>query len=196
MKKLFEVYTEKGTFEEEQVELFIADANTVQDVNYEQIARYVYQDDNGRNILVECDVPTGANPQKSIYLTVYTYEGEFEDYEAVNEIRCEEFNGDWCSLEAFMRDMAETKSYLICVSTSSEYYIPNAEHIEKDDEANLVENDSEASVEAEKDGVKLIYNMSGVPNQVYIDTPENRKVIMEALEKYPEYKKWGYDAEK
>ena len=58
----------------------------------------------------------------------------------------------------------------------------------------MVEDDKQASIEAEKDGIKLIYGMSGVPNQVYIDTPENRKVIEEKLIEFPEYKEHGFDA--
>lgn len=85
------------------------------------------------------------------------------------------------------------KSYLICVCSGSSFYIPNAEHIERNDELMLVEDDAQAAIEAEKEGVKLIYNMEGVPNQVYIDTPSNRKIIEEMLEKYPEYKKYGYN---
>jgi len=76
--------------------------------NYEQIARYVYQDDSCRNTLVECDIPTGAVDNNFIFLTAYEYEGEFEDYSADSEVICEQFNGDWKSLEAFMRDMAES----------------------------------------------------------------------------------------
>lgn len=85
------------------------------------------------------------------------------------------------------------KSYLICISEDSDFYIPYAEHIERNDDLMIVEDDIQASREAEKDGVKLIYNMDGVPNGVYIDTLENRKVIVEQLEKYPCYKQYGFN---
>lgn len=84
--------------------------------------------------------------------------------------------------------MKTNKSYVIAIADGSEFYIPDALHIERNDELFLVEDDEKASIEAEKDGIKLIYNMDGVPNQVYIDTEENRKVIIEMLEKYPEYR--------
>ena len=80
------------------------------------------------------------------------------------------------------------KSYLICTTTDSDFYIPNALHIERNDELMLVEDDIQASIEAEKDGIKLIYEMEFVPNGVYLDTEENRKTILEMLEKFPEYK--------
>lgn len=86
----------------------------------------------------------------------------------------------------------DNKSYIIAIDDDSDFYIPNAEHIERNDDLMLVEDDAEAAIEAEKDGIKLIYNMVGVPNGVYLDTEENREIIVEMLEKYPEYKKWGY----
>lgn len=85
----------------------------------------------------------------------------------------------------------EEKSYLICIADGSDFYIPKALHIERNDELMLVEDDDQASIEAEKDGVKLIYNMSGLPDRVYVDTVENRQITKEMLEQYPEYKKWG-----
>lgn len=83
------------------------------------------------------------------------------------------------------------KSYLVVIADGSEFYIPDAEHIERNDELMLVEDDEAAAIEAEKDGIKLIYGMKGVPDGTYLDTPQNRKTIEEMLEKYPEYKKWG-----
>lgn len=91
---------------------------------------------------------------------------------------------------------SEEKSYLICIAEESDFYIPNALHIERNDSLMLVKDDEEASIEAEKDGIKLIYNMAGVPNQVYVDTPENRKTIEEMLVKFPEYKQYGFDVAK
>lgn len=84
--------------------------------------------------------------------------------------------------------MENNKSYVIAIAEDSKFYIPNALHIERNDDLFLVESDELASIEAEKDGVKLIYGMEGVPDQVYIDTEENRKVIIEMLQLYPEYK--------
>lgn len=86
----------------------------------------------------------------------------------------------------------ENKYFVIAVSDDSEFYIPEAEHIERNDEYMLVNDDIEASAIAEhRFGVKLIYGMRFVPDGVYVDTPENRKIIKKALELYPEYKKWG-----
>ncbi len=80
------------------------------------------------------------------------------------------------------------KSYIIAIADGSEFYISNAEDIERNDELMLVENDELASIKAEKDGIKLIYGMEGVPDQVYIDTEKNREIIIEMLQKFPQYK--------
>lgn len=83
------------------------------------------------------------------------------------------------------------KGYGIFSAYCSQFYIPDALHIEKIDELNMFQNDEEATAQAEKDGIKLIYGMDGVPDGVYLDTEENRKIILERLEQFPEYKKWG-----
>lgn len=80
------------------------------------------------------------------------------------------------------------KGYGIFIAEGSSFYIPQAEHIEKIDEDNLFSDDEEACKQAEKDGVKLIYNMEGIPDGVYIDTIQNRDILIKALEQHPEYK--------
>lgn len=80
------------------------------------------------------------------------------------------------------------KSYVICLADGSDFYIPNVLHIERNDELMIVDDDAQAAIEAEKDGIKLIYGMEGIPDQVYIDTPENRENIIEMLSIYPEYR--------
>lgn len=85
----------------------------------------------------------------------------------------------------------ETNSWLLIYADGSEFYVPEALHIERNDELMLVENDEQASKEAEKAGIPLIYNLDGVPNGVYVDTEENREIIAKMLNLYPEYKKWG-----
>lgn len=80
------------------------------------------------------------------------------------------------------------KGYDIFTSDSSEIYIPGALHIEKLDELDLFKNDTQASKQAERDGIKLIYGMEGVLDGTYIDTEENRETIIKILEQYPKYK--------
>lgn len=65
-------------------------------------------------------------------------------------------------------------------------YMNGALHIERDDSIMKFKDDEEASVQAEKDGIKLIKDLPITPGDAdfgyYIDTPENRKIIKEHLE--------------
>ena len=80
------------------------------------------------------------------------------------------------------------KGYLLCATTDSEFYIPDALHVERDDELFKYPDDEAAAKAAEADGMKLIYGMSGVPDGVYVDTLENRATIQKNLLRYPEYR--------
>lgn len=80
------------------------------------------------------------------------------------------------------------KGYVFALAENSSFYIPNALHVERDDELFLFADDEEAAQAAERDGVQLIYGMEDVPDGVYLDTPENRTAILDSLEKHPEYR--------
>lgn len=80
------------------------------------------------------------------------------------------------------------KGYVFALSENSSFYIPNALHVERDDDLFLFADDEEAAKAAERDGVQLIYGMEDVPDGIYLDTPENRAAIQDSLEKYPEYR--------
>lgn len=82
----------------------------------------------------------------------------------------------------------EAKGYVLAVAEDSEFYIPGALHVERDDSVMICDHDEDAAKAAELDGVKLIHGMEYVPDGVYLDTPENRAMILAGLEKYPEYK--------
>lgn len=93
--------------------------------------------------------------------------------------------------------MANLKnSWLLAYAGGSEFYIPNALHVERNDNLMLVEDDEQASKEAEKAGIPMIYDMDGVPNGVYVDTEENREIITKMLNIHPEYKKEENKTEK
>ncbi len=85
-----------------------------------------------------------------------------------------------------MSEHKSGKGYFLSITFGGGYYIPNALHVERDDEMLLFESDEQAAKAAERDGVKLIYGMDGIPDGIYIDTPENRDVIFQGLKKYPE----------
>ena len=72
-------------------------------------------------------------------------------------------------------------------------YIPEALHVERIDDMALYDGDFEAAKAAEQDGVRLIYGMDGIPDGIYIDTPENRELIRKGLGLYPDYRNWRDD---
>lgn len=78
----------------------------------------------------------------------------------------------------------DEKGYVIAVCDDSDYYLPWAEHIERNDSRVPWEfvDDEEAAKGAERDGVKLIYGLRGVEDGVYLDTPQNRALIEKVLE--------------
>ena len=81
------------------------------------------------------------------------------------------------------------KGYVLAIADGSRFYIPNALHVERDVERFRAWRARRAAAKAaEQDGVRLIHGMDGVPDGVYLDTPENREIIHAALEKFPEYR--------
>lgn len=77
--------------------------------------------------------------------------------------------------------------YFVCVASGSESIVPDVEHIERDDEMMLFDNDYDAAKQAEKDGIKIIHDMEGVEDWTYVDTPENRERLTAWIAEYPEY---------
>lgn len=78
--------------------------------------------------------------------------------------------------------------YIFAIADGSEFYIPGALHVERDDELFLYADDEEAALAAERDGFPLIRGMEDVPDGVYLDTEENRAAILLGLQAYPEYR--------
>lgn len=72
--------------------------------------------------------------------------------------------------------------YLVCITTDHESIIPNATHIERDDEMMQFDSDYEAAKQYEQDGGKIIHDMGPcVEDWTYIDTPQNRRLIVAFL---------------
>lgn len=94
-------------------------------------------------------------------------------------------------LKVFSNPESKKKCWTLAYAEASSFYIPNALHIQGNDDLLLVDDDGEACKEAEKDGVPLIYGLENVPDGAYVDTEENRAIIEEMLNTYPEYKELG-----
>ena len=87
----------------------------------------------------------------------------------------------------------QEKGYFITATINHGSYIPEALHVERIDDMALYDGDFEAAKAAEQDGVRLIYGMDGIPDGIYIDTPENRELIRKGLGLYPDYRNWRDD---
>ena len=71
-----------------------------------------------------------------------------------------------------------SKGYVLAVCDDlNDPYICGALHVERDDSLWIYETDEEAARAAERDGVKLLYGIPYVEDGVYLDTPENRRLL-------------------
>lgn len=84
------------------------------------------------------------------------------------------------------------KLYAVAICDSAPDCIPNAEHIERIDElvsklGKLDEiDDFVAAQMAKADGIKLIDDIEGIYKDFYVDTEDNRKIILKYMEEHPE----------
>ena len=77
-------------------------------------------------------------------------------------------------------DQVKRSGYVFAVcQDADDPYICGALHIERDDQAPswIYETDEEAARAAERDGVKLLYGIPYVEDGIYLDTPENRRLL-------------------
>ena len=73
----------------------------------------------------------------------------------------------------------QEKGYFITATINHGSYIPEALHVERIDDMALYDGDFEG--------------MDGIPDGIYIDTPENRELIRKGLGLYPDYRNWRDD---
>lgn len=75
------------------------------------------------------------------------------------------------------------RGYVVAVAQGSTFYVDGVSHIERDDACipPVYEDDESASAAAEAEGIKLIRNMDGVMDGIYLDTPENRTLLRQAI---------------
>jgi len=107
MKELFEVYTENKETTKEAFLALKEEYSHCTAANWEQGARFVLQDDNGRNTLVELDFPTNTDVSDGqMWLCAYEFEGEMEDFSADIEAMSEIYNGDFSNVYEDMKTFA------------------------------------------------------------------------------------------
>ena len=111
MKELLQIYTESKTLDNiEEIKKCVEDIQTKEcGWNFEELARYCYQDDNGINTLVELQIPTKEGIESGmtgIEMVAYEYDGDIEDFMADREVMSKDFNGDWSAVIEQMKEMA------------------------------------------------------------------------------------------
>lgn len=81
------------------------------------------------------------------------------------------------------------RSWVLAYADGSEYYIPGALHVERNDALMKVKDDAAAGRAAKRAGIPLINDIKRIPKDTYVDTLENRQIIARMLLLYPEYGK-------
>ena len=101
MKEIIEIYTKSKTLKNiSEIMQKVTWIRTKYDFTaFEEMARYVCENPNGKNILVELQVSSkwcrDNDIDDYIDITAYEFSGELEDYAAEVELDCIPFNGNW-----------------------------------------------------------------------------------------------------
>lgn len=112
MNELVEIYTKSKTFDNaDEIKTEIERIRTqVTDFMFEDLARYICDEPNGKKILVELQVSTKwcryIDVKDFIELVAYEFEGELPDYSADEELKTVEFNGNWETAIEQMKKLA------------------------------------------------------------------------------------------
>ena len=112
MKEIVEIYTKSKTFNKigEIMKEVNEIRNKVDDFSFIEMARYVCENTNGKNILVELQVSSWwcrkHNIDDFIDIVAYEFEGELENYSADVELETISFNGNWKTAIEQMRNLA------------------------------------------------------------------------------------------
>lgn len=116
MKEIIEIYTKSKTFN--NISEIMKEVNRIRtkvDYTYfEEMARYVCEESNGKNILVELQVSTkwcrDNDIDDYIDIVAYEFDGELPDYTADVELDSVPFNGNWKTAVEQMKHLAKKVS--------------------------------------------------------------------------------------
>lgn len=112
MNEIIEIYTKSKTFDNvDEIKCEVNRIRTeVTDCTFEELARYVCDEPNGKKILVELQVSTkwckDNDIGEFIELVAYEFEGELPDYSADVELDTIEFDGNWNTAIEQMKKLA------------------------------------------------------------------------------------------
>lgn len=112
MREIIEIYTKSKTFD--NISEIMKEVNRIRTkvdiTSFEEMARYVCKEPNGKNILVELQVSTkwcrDNDIDDYIDIVAYEFDGELEDYTADVELETVAFNGNWKTAIEQMRNLA------------------------------------------------------------------------------------------
>lgn len=112
MREIIEIYTKSKTFNNiAEIMKEVERIRTKVDMtSFEEMARYVCEEPNGKNILVELQVSTKWCRDNDVddYIDIVAYEfyGELEEYSADVELETIAFNGNWKTAIEQMKNLA------------------------------------------------------------------------------------------
>ncbi|MDO4974937.1 MAG: hypothetical protein Q4E61_01250 [Alphaproteobacteria bacterium] len=112
MNEIIEIYTKSKTLN--NISEIMKEINRIRTkvdgFTFEELARYVCKELNGKNILVEMQVSTkwcrDNGIDDFIDLVAYEFDGELEDYTADVELKSIKFNGNYKTAIEQMRNLA------------------------------------------------------------------------------------------
>lgn len=112
MNEIVEIYTKSKTFN--NINEIMKEVNRIRTkvdgFSFEELARYVCKEPNGKNILVEMQVSTkwcrDNDIDDFIDLVAYEFDGELKDYTADIELKSIAFNGNYKTAIEQMRNLA------------------------------------------------------------------------------------------
>ncbi|MEE1046919.1 MAG: hypothetical protein U0M60_05790 [Clostridia bacterium] len=112
MKEIIEIYTKSKTFN--NISEIMKEVNRIRTkvdlTSFEEMARYVCEEPNGKNILVELQVSTkwcrDNGVDDYIDIVAYEFDGALENYSADVELNTVAFNGNWKTAIEQMKNLA------------------------------------------------------------------------------------------
>lgn len=112
MKEIIEIYTNSKTFD--NINEIMEEVNRIRTevdmYTFEEMARYVCEEPNGKNILVELQISTkwcrDMDVDDYIDIVAYEFYGKLEDFSADVELKTISFDGNWETVIEQMKNLA------------------------------------------------------------------------------------------
>ena len=112
MNEIIEIYTDSKTFDNigDNTKEINRIRNEVESFSFEEVARYIFENPNGKNILTELQISTkwckDNDIEEFMEIVAYKFDDDIENYSADLEIGNIDFDGDFTSAIEQMRESA------------------------------------------------------------------------------------------